>query len=563
MDKKLIASILGMTAAVIAVVGIGYNTIMSVKNTEPTTPTEDVTTESTIPLPADNGADMGDWETGADQRKEVEITDDTVIYPTWDDYVKAQEESTEDATTEDTESDEADEASTETTTEDTVEDTSTVSSSGRWVDDKLEAANTETSNKKEEAVEVKEENAEKDEKNEDNAYKYETKYIVDTDIVNVRKSPSTSSEKIGELKRGTKVSAAKASEDWYAVKTDDISGFVHKDYIGSKEKHDPIVAHSEWHGNLNVRTGPGTSYDKITTIQYGETVTCTEKCGEWYKITLTDGSEGYVSGQYLYTGEGWVEHGESASSNNTSSNVSTNATTNTPSAQNENSSSTTELSASTVYSIVEANSRTAESSNRTNIHNWCDTLASGNGIVLYSDVDTNNLQLYYLNCYSMAGQGDNNVAYATYTSDSDAILVSHDAELNRADVMLNIVKSIGLTARGSMNDVQYATAIASKVTNYFNYNLNNTYVDMNTALNSRAGVCYHYARAVYVLLNYQGIPARIVTGTSDGGDHSWVEATINGKIYTIDPTVVGTTTALVYEGRPSNYVLDSYLNSIG
>ena len=59
-------------------------------------------------------------------------------------------------------------------------------------------------------------------------------------------------------------------------------------------------------GGLNVRSGPGTTYDKIASLSNGTTVTILENAGNgWYKISFTGAGgaakEGYVLGEYIST----------------------------------------------------------------------------------------------------------------------------------------------------------------------------------------------------------------------------------------------------------------------
>lgn len=50
---------------------------------------------------------------------------------------------------------------------------------------------------------------------------------------------------------------------------------------------------------LNVRSGPGTNYDSIHTLWQGNVVTVIEGSNGWYKIQLSNGKTGWVSGSYL------------------------------------------------------------------------------------------------------------------------------------------------------------------------------------------------------------------------------------------------------------------------
>ena len=52
-------------------------------------------------------------------------------------------------------------------------------------------------------------------------------------------------------------------------------------------------------GWLNVREGPSTTYDVIAKIYPGETYTLLAKEGEWVKIELAEGKEGWVASRYV------------------------------------------------------------------------------------------------------------------------------------------------------------------------------------------------------------------------------------------------------------------------
>ena len=51
---------------------------------------------------------------------------------------------------------------------------------------------------------------------------------------------------------------------------------------------------------LNVRSGPGSSYDKIASVKNGDKVTILEDTGSgWYKVDIGGGTTGYVSSDYV------------------------------------------------------------------------------------------------------------------------------------------------------------------------------------------------------------------------------------------------------------------------
>ena len=54
---------------------------------------------------------------------------------------------------------------------------------------------------------------------------------------------------------------------------------------------------------LNVRSGPGSSYDKIASVKNGDKITILEDTGSgWYKVDIGGGTTGYVSSDYVSVG---------------------------------------------------------------------------------------------------------------------------------------------------------------------------------------------------------------------------------------------------------------------
>lgn len=47
--------------------------------------------------------------------------------------------------------------------------------------------------------------------------------------------------------------------------------------------------------SANVRTGPGTSYEVVTTLSKGDTATVISEENSWYKVTLSGGKEGWIA----------------------------------------------------------------------------------------------------------------------------------------------------------------------------------------------------------------------------------------------------------------------------
>ena len=52
-------------------------------------------------------------------------------------------------------------------------------------------------------------------------------------------------------------------------------------------------------GGLNIRSGPGTSYEKVASAQNGAEVTVLGEENGWYKIKYNNTDTGYVSKEYV------------------------------------------------------------------------------------------------------------------------------------------------------------------------------------------------------------------------------------------------------------------------
>ena len=160
---------------------------------------------------------------------------------------------------------------------------------------------------------------------------------------------------------------------------------------------------------------------------------------------------------------------------------------------------------------------------------------AGTAYALYDYISTN---------YSFCGQG-RNADIDVFISRNGDYCVTPPAE-DRAETVENVLHTI-YAARGS-SDLSTAENVVRSVNGFYNYDLESEYASMDQSLSTQRGVCYHYSHAAYVLLNYEGIPTRLATGTCGYELHSWCVSRIGMKQYLIDPTA-GT----IYEGIPAEY----------
>jgi len=136
--------------------------------------------------------------------------------------------------------------------------------------------------------------------------------------VNLRRGAGTNYGVIKVIGTGTTVTVTDASNSqWYKVKlSDGTEGYLFSEYLkvtsgdinSAKPSATPKPTLAPSNGtvqakttsDLNVRKGPGTSYGIIKVIDMNVTVTVTEATNSsWYKVKLSDGTEGYLAAQYL------------------------------------------------------------------------------------------------------------------------------------------------------------------------------------------------------------------------------------------------------------------------
>ena len=136
--------------------------------------------------------------------------------------------------------------------------------------------------------------------------------------VNLRRGAGTNYGVIKVIGTSTTVTVTDASNSqWYKVKlSDGTEGYLFSEYLkvtsgdinSAKPSATPTPTPAPSNGtvqakttsDLNVRKGPGTSYGIIKVIDMNVTVTVTEATNSsWYKVKLSDGTEGYLAAQYL------------------------------------------------------------------------------------------------------------------------------------------------------------------------------------------------------------------------------------------------------------------------
>ncbi|MBP0727206.1 N-acetylmuramoyl-L-alanine amidase [Bacillus sp. RG28] len=133
--------------------------------------------------------------------------------------------------------------------------------------------------------------------------------------LNVRTGPSTSYKSIASLKSGSQVKILEKKNDWYKISYGKISGWVSGKYVkiivspakptppsnngGTTVTPNPTPKYGEVTGSaLNMRKGPGTTFDVISSLNIGTRVTIKSEQNGWYQVT-SGSLVGWVSGKYI------------------------------------------------------------------------------------------------------------------------------------------------------------------------------------------------------------------------------------------------------------------------
>ena len=127
--------------------------------------------------------------------------------------------------------------------------------------------------------------------------------IITGDVVNVRKGPGTNYDRVELLAAGRQVNVLGIENGWYHISWNNSKGYVLSDYVSLSSGSTVAAAEAAnatvtGGTTINVRSGPGTGYSRITMVGAGKRVTVLDKSGDWYHISF-DGKTGYIHPDYL------------------------------------------------------------------------------------------------------------------------------------------------------------------------------------------------------------------------------------------------------------------------
>jgi cell wall-associated NlpC family hydrolase len=133
---------------------------------------------------------------------------------------------------------------------------------------------------------------------------------VQVNLLNLRSGPSSDTELLGTLPQGTRVQVLESHGEWLKVLTPEKKEvYVFAEYVADTK---PPVYNYVNVNLLNVRSGPGSDHNIVTTIPRGTRVQVLEQQGEWMKVIVKDNMEAFVYAPYLVASQNLVARAESA-----------------------------------------------------------------------------------------------------------------------------------------------------------------------------------------------------------------------------------------------------------
>lgn len=130
---------------------------------------------------------------------------------------------------------------------------------------------------------------------------------VTASALNVRETPSTSAQILTKLYSDEQVSVIDSGDGWYKISVNDITGWVKADYLSVTDASAAVATITG--DNVNLRSEGGTYADIISRMSYGTTVSVITQSGDWYNVSLADGTTGWVYKNYIAMGN--VSRGDS------------------------------------------------------------------------------------------------------------------------------------------------------------------------------------------------------------------------------------------------------------
>ena len=116
--------------------------------------------------------------------------------------------------------------------------------------------------------------------------------------LNLRQTASLEAKVLGQYPTGTWIEIVEKGDEWSKVKVDGKDGFMMSKYLTSAANTSTMYVRTNTGIGLNLRKGPSTSSDIITSYPIGTAVQVLKKGNGWYQVQVGENT-GYMSSKYL------------------------------------------------------------------------------------------------------------------------------------------------------------------------------------------------------------------------------------------------------------------------
>ena len=112
--------------------------------------------------------------------------------------------------------------------------------------------------------------------------------VIDS-IANIRSGPGTKNKIIWKIEKNHPLKIIEKKGNWYHFRDfEKDEGWIHESLVG---KIKTVITKKE---NCNIRTGPGSKYKIILTVEKGIPFKVLKRQKEWIKIRHADGDQGWI-----------------------------------------------------------------------------------------------------------------------------------------------------------------------------------------------------------------------------------------------------------------------------
>ncbi len=116
--------------------------------------------------------------------------------------------------------------------------------------------------------------------------------------LNLREKASLEAKVLGQYPTGTWIEIVEKNGEWYKVKVDGKDGFMMSKFLSSAQADSTMYVRTNTGIGLNLRKGPGTNTDIITSYPIGTAVKVLKKGNGWHQVQVGENT-GYMSSKYL------------------------------------------------------------------------------------------------------------------------------------------------------------------------------------------------------------------------------------------------------------------------